>query len=244
MKKAIVIFVTILLAGYVVYAIITFESKPTESYCKEIQITIKDTASGQFILSQDVSTFLERNKIFPVGKKIANINSEEIEQKLREIPIIGEVECYFSPGGTLFITISQRKPILRILSNLDNYYMDDEAKIIPSSSNFSLHLPIATGNIDTLYAQNNLYKFALFLKENDFWNAQIAQIDVLANKDVVLIPRIGEHQILLGQLDGFEEKLERLMKFYQNGLSETGWNKYDKINLKFENQVVCTKRSS
>jgi len=242
MKKIAIILASVLLIGYIIYAVTKFESKAAESHCTEIQITIKDSASGQFILVQDVLAFLERNKIFPVGKKIPNINSEEIEQKLREIPIVDKAECYFSPGGIMHIVISQRKPILRVLSKSSDYYMDNEAKIIPGASNFSLHLPIATGSIDTLYAQDKLYKFALYLKENDFWNAQIEQIDVQPNKEVILIPKVGEHQILFGELDGFEEKLDRLMKFYQNGLRETGWNKYDKINLKFDNQIVCTKR--
>jgi cell division protein FtsQ len=39
------------------------------------------------------------------------------------------------------------------------------------------------------------------------------------------------------------EKFEKLHTFYLQGLNTTGsWNKYSVINLKFKNQIVCTKK--
>ena len=113
---------------------------------------------------------------------------------------------------------------------------------MPLSRRFTAYLPIATGAIKEDFAKTDLYKFALFLHNDKFWNAQIEQIVVLPNQDIKLIPRVGDHQIILGNLYGYKERLDKLLAFYENGLNETGWNKYSVINLKFDKQVVCTKR--
>lgn len=89
-----------------------------------------------------------------------------------------------------------------------------------------------------------LVAFAEWLREDDFWGAEIVQIVAGTTSygtiDLTLIPRSGDFKILLGELDEPEQKLNRLMRFYRNGLNHTGWNRYKTINLRYENQVVCT----
>src|SRR5690606_12597854 len=34
----------------------------------------------------------------------------------------------------------------------------------------------------------------------------------------------------------------KLLAFYQEGLSRVGWNNYSRINVAFENEVVCTRK--
>lgn len=242
MKKALLFISVFLVVGYIVFAILQFSSRSSEEICNEVYIQVTDSTVVQFISANDIRAFLERGQMLPVGEKIANINTEEIEKKLEAVPVIETAEAYFSPKGSLYINITQRKPIVRVMTSSSDYFVDESAQIIPVGSNFNVYLPIATGNVDTIYSQTALYDFAMFLKKHEFWNAQIEQIDVLTNKDVVLIPRVGEHQVILGQIEGHEQKLNQLMEFYKNGLNEAGWNKYDKINLKFEGQIVCTKK--
>ena len=82
----------------------------------------------------------------------------------------------------------------------------------------------------------------LFLRDNSLWNAQIEQINVTAQKELELIPRVGENVIFLGKPENYEEKLDRLKTFYEKGLNKVGWNKYSRISLEFNNQIICTKR--
>jgi len=53
---------------------------------------------------------------------------------------------------------------------------------------------------------------------------------------------VGAHQILLVGMDNWKEKMKNLELLYRQGLSRYGWNTYEKINLKYSNQVICTKR--
>ena len=89
-----------------------------------------------------------------------------------------------------------------------------------------------------------LVAFVEWLGKDDFWRAEIVQIVAETTSygtiDVTLIPRSGDFKILLGELDAPRQKLDRLMSFYHNGLNHTGWNRYKTINLRYNNQVVCT----
>ena len=99
-----------------------------------------------------------------------------------------------------------------------------------------------SGYVEKELAVTDLYKFALFLQGNEFWNDQIEQIYVYPDNEVELIPRVGSHRIMLGPLEGFEEKLANLRLFYEQAIPKMGWEKYSMINLKYKNQIVCTKR--
>jgi hypothetical protein len=57
--------------------------------------------------------------------------------------------------------------------------------------------------------------------------------------EVELIPRAGDHVVVLGQLDGYEKKLDNLMLFYRQAAPAEGWGKWSRINLKYDNQIVC-----
>ena len=52
----------------------------------------------------------------------------------------------------------------------------------------------------------------------------------------------GEHIVYMGQMEGFEKKLKRLKTFYRKAMGQVGWNKYVKINLEYDNQIICTKK--
>ena len=68
------------------------------------------------------------------------------------------------------------------------------------------------------------------------------QLHINENKEIELIPRVGNHIILLGSDEGLEAKFEKLMLFYQKGVQQIGWNQYSTINLKYKDQLVCLKR--
>jgi Cell division protein FtsQ. len=141
----------------------------------------------------------------------------------------------------LKIDIYQRYPILRILGLSGNYYVDKEGVVMPVNYNFSAYVPVASGYISKEYATSALLKFAVFLQDNKFWDAQIDQIYVTADGDVELIPRVGKQTIILGTLSDFEKKLDNLYAFYQKGQNKKGWNVYQAISLKYENQIIGIK---
>lgn len=243
MKKVLVIIALCLIGGYLIFAAFYFQGKPKELVCKDFEVEVEGGEEDSFIKAGDIRRYITDKGLNPQGKKLKDIDTYKIEEAILANQSVKVAKVFETNGGNVRVVLQERKPILRIMSNTgENYYIDRDGFRMPISKYQTAHLPIATGTIKEDFAKSDLYKFALFLYDNDFWNAQIDQIDVRANHELILIPRVGDHQIVLGKVDGFEEKLEKLMAFYKNGLNKTGWNTYSVINLKYDKQVVCTKR--
>lgn len=171
------------------------------------------------------------------------ISTKSLERELSKHPLIDEAECYKTPSGKVCVEVTQRIPILRVMSaNGQNYYLDNKGTIMPPEAKCVAHRVIVTGNVEKSFAMKDLYKFGVFLHNNKFWDAQIEQIHVLPDQNIELVPRVGDHLVYLGKLENFENKLARLKEFYKKGLNRVGWNKYSRINLEFSNQIICTKR--
>ena len=101
---------------------------------------------------------------------------------------------------------------------------------------------MATGYIDRQFASHQLLEVVRVLDRSEFWKAQVEQINVTRDGQIELVPRVGDHLLILGTADNVEDKLERLMNFYSKGLDNVGWNKYRSISVAYDGQVVCKKR--
>ena len=90
-----------------------------------------------------------------------------------------------------------------------------------------------------------LLNFVVLVEKDDFWRSEIVQIVVAKGPDgapeIELVPRTGSHTVIFGSPDDAEEKLAKLLTFYRRGLRNIGWEEYRTINVKYKEQVVCTK---
>ena len=82
-----------------------------------------------------------------------------------------------------------------------------------------------------------------FMLKNEFWKAQIDQVHI-DNYQMELIPKLGKHQILFGEGVMIEKKFQRLMLFYRQIMKKTGWNYYSVLDLRYDKQLVGTRRDS
>ena len=90
---------------------------------------------------------------------------------------------------------------------------------------------------------DDIYNISTYIAKDSVLASLIHQINVTPDKELELYPSIGNHKIVFGDAKDFEEKFEKLKTFYTEGLNKTdGWNKYSTINIKYKNQVVCTKK--
>jgi len=243
MKKILYIILALLLIAYLSASIYYFtDKKPNETLCEKVEIVIADSLEKYFLTEKEIVAYLTKAKLFPLNKKSNEINTYQIEEALLKNEIIESVEVVQSISGRVSIKILQRMPVLHVFSASGSYYVDKTGQTMPSQLGQAMFVPVASGNIEKSFAVSELYKFALFLQNDAFWNDQITQIYVRSAKDVELVPRVGSHRILLGSLDDFEKKLRNLRKFYEQVIPKMGWEKYSVINLKYKNQIVCTKK--
>lgn len=242
MKKVFILLFLLLIAVYLVVAVTAFNSKPTEMVCEGMELVINDSIDHGFITKKEVLRMLINKKLSPIGKKMGEINTRALEDELSQHPLIGNVECFIIPHGKIGIEVTQRIPLLRVMAaNGENYYVDEKGKAMPIPGS-AANVVVATGHIDKAFATKELYEFGLFLQKNPLWQAQIQQINVTPAKELELVPRVGDHILFLGKPGNYEEKFDRLKTFYEKGLNEIGWNKYSRISLEFDNQIICTKK--
>lgn len=246
LKYAGITLVVLALVGYIIYAMISLSAPDPDERCIGVELIIDDTRQTNFITTNDIETTLKSKHIYPQGQLMSKIDTRKIEDLIRENSFVDNVQCYKTAKGNLCIKVTQRIPVMYIIPAAgDAYYIDKGGNIIPSQE-YSAGIPIATGNIKREYAAKQLADFGMYVISDEFWNNQIEQIHVLSSKggepEVEIIPRVGNHVILLGPLTDYDKKLRRLRIFYDKAIGIVGWNKYERISLKYRNQIICTKR--
>ncbi|MGM9760348.1 MAG: cell division protein FtsQ [Parabacteroides sp.] len=242
MIRTISIIVATLLTAYILCVTYLFQDMKQDCVCHDLEIVVKDSLDKHFVDESDLRYQLKKEGMDPIKKPMDEINTEMMEKTLLKNEMIADIQVYKTPSGRIKLEVYQKMPILRVLSVRGNYYVDNHGSVMPISRRYVAHVPVASGYIEKELATTDLYKFALFLQENDFWNDQVEQIFVHPDNEVELIPRVGSQRIMMGTLEDFEEKLDKLRLFYEQAIPKVGWEKYDIINLKYKNQIVCTKK--
>jgi cell division protein FtsQ len=248
------------LLGMYLFASLSFVSnKRAQVPCTKVEVCITDTSKNKFISNKDIYAMLFAKNMKFLGTPIESINTKEVKEMIDNYPPIGNTTIYKTIDGKLKIEITQRDPILRVINNrYESYYIDKKGTVMPLSGRFTSHALIANGNIKQQFRiasstniltskkpgniVQELYIVAKFVKDNDFWNSQIVQMYVNEKQEIELIPRVGSQIIILGDTSDMEEKFHKLEVLYLEGLKYTGWNNYETINLKYKNQIICTKR--
>lgn len=241
MKKVLSIIALSLLLAYIGVAMVAFCPQPEALVCDGIELRSRNKARSQFESQEEIMNLLRRFKLDPVGKTMNEISCSAIEDSLRTLALVLDCECYKSVGTRLCINVTCRTPILRVISSQGySGYIDREGVLFDRLPK-AVYLPVATGNFDQQYAENELFELATFLQKDDFWNAQIEQINVNTDKEIELIPRVGNHVIRFGKVEHVKYKFAKLEAFYEKGLSRVGWNRYSVIDVSYGDQVVGIK---
>lgn len=234
----------ILSAGLFVYLIIvlTFASvKLGEVECKGIQVVVDGAEDNAFIDEEEVRKVIERGYGDIFARKIASVDKDSVENILAGHPVVKSAQVYYSLDGYFHVEITQRKPVLRVMSG-EGYYVDEDGKIMPLSGKYTSRVIVVTGSVSRKFACNGLYSFVMKIRDDHFWNALFEQIVVTKNDEIALVPKVGQFRIVIGDLTDVDRKMENLRLFLRKGVALRGWNVYKEINLKFENQIVCVKR--
>lgn len=230
--------------------------------CSKVSVSI-DYRSGQhFINADDVKAKVLNATGQLEGKPITFGKLGLIESVVAGIPEVSKTSVFRNIDGGLIINISQRQPLIRVHNvHGQGYYIDQQGHLMPLSPDYTARVLVATGHIQAGYSPltnlakvkpeieissnekrlRDLYRLALYIESQPFWNAFIDHIFVTPNGQFELTPKNGAHVIEFGDLNQMESKFGKLMTFYQNGLVRIGWNHYRRINVKFSNQVICSK---
>lgn len=204
----------------------------------DIQVEFEE-GDNLFITSQMVNKLLTQSSVKLKNKPKESIILRDLEYDISKNKMIENAEVYTTVGGVLKIKVIQRKPITRIRVNNKAYYLDRQGKKMPLSDNYSARVPITTGVLSDTDL-NQVYKFCNQVLNDDFMQKLVVGIHISKN-EFELKTRMGNQVILFGDLNKVNSKIKKLKVFYQKAIKDNSFKKYSKINLKYNNQVVCTK---
>lgn len=244
-KNITLVTIDLALAAYLVLAITAFNKPyPNGMACSQVKINISDGVSEGFLNVDEIEKIMKRNNIYPLGQKMATINSRLIEETLEKSPFVDNVQCYKTSSGHVCINLTQRMPVVRVKAdNGDDYYVDNHGGIM-ANTKYTSDLIIATGAVNRKYAKKVLSRVGNYIMGDKFWQNQVVQINVLRDGSMEMVPRVGDHIIYIGEPTFVQKKLKRMEKFYKYGLSKAGWNKYSYISVEFDNQIICKKKTN
>ena len=222
--------------------------KSSEDGFQKIEVTVDENEGNLFLDQQDVFQLLKDHQLDPgKSKAVGVINYEAIEKAIENNPYVESAQVYLDGGDKIQISVRQRLPVLRIInSQRVSYYLDDHGKRMPCSAKFTARVPVATGwiitNAEHLTANDSMLEQKLFvltdfLRHDSLLNALFDQIVVNDKGEFVLIPSVGNHSVLIGDVNDLEEKFNKLKIFYREALNHKGWDEYSEINLKYRNRL-------
>jgi len=231
--------------------LIAANRKEKQHVCKDILIGIKGNEGKFYVEKEDVLRLMQKTANGSLLRQVVtSINLKRLEEGLKTNPWIKNAELYFDSKDALHVFVEEREPIARVFTNTGNsFYMDSSGARMPLLDKMSIRVPVVTGftsarkfdAADSALLQQTK-QVVQFIYSNEFWNAQVGQIDITSERKFELIPVIGDHIIKLGYGDNVEDKLNALYVFYKQVMSKVGFNKYAALDVEFNGQVVAIKK--
>ncbi|CAN5327501.1 hypothetical protein BH09BAC3_BH09BAC3_28660 [soil metagenome] len=226
------------------------ERKQSNALCKDIVVEIENINDNHFLDEADILRLVETSGESIRGTSIARINLKAIEKKLKYDKHIKEAELYGDLKGNLIVSVEMRRPIARIVQeDAPDAYISEEGIVMSTSEKFTTRVMIISGRyVKQMLEKGDMMKFdegkklmemIEFINEDRFWKAQIAQMDINNHGEINIYPQVTGQLVEFGTTENFESKFKKLMVFYKEVLPQKGWTKYERVNLKYEGQVIA-----
>jgi len=247
-RKVIQTLVTICLVVGVVLAMMSADKRKAERLVKEVRITIESPENVAFLTENDIrNTLFVARHIDPLKQRIGSLDERDMEGILKANPWVNTANVFTDAEQVMHIKLTQRAPIVRIFEDDGNsYYLDKDLKVMPLSGTYTHYTQIVTGvpklvnDTPSLIIKGTVVGLVNYLNRNPFWNAQVSQIQMRTDGGFELIPILGRQHIILGDTSRIASKLTNLLAFYKQIQNKIGWDKYERIDLRFEGQVVAS----
>jgi len=229
----------------------------------KIVIHLED--ENAFITETELLERLKLNHFIFEGQKIEEIDIEAIEQFIGAISHVKSVDVFQQITGEWQVDVHIRKPIARIFNTFgETFYLDSEGNTMTTTTSHTARALVFTGEIqdrpnsvstaeiinnDSLISirkLDDIYRISAYVCNDPLFHSLVGQIHLEKNGDFVLVPVVGDQNIIFGpahSIQDVESKFDKLKIFYTEAIAYEGWTKYAEINLKYEGQIVCKKKN-
>jgi cell division protein FtsQ len=246
-RKILQVFVTAVVTTCCITAMVSASRIEDNKKLKSIVVHIKNDKKYHFIEQQEILDLVVSHQQLKLEEApIAKLDVRGMEQIIMADPWVANAQVFVDNEGVLQMYVTQRIPIARVFDKSNRtYYLDTTLSIMPISNNY-IYYAITVTNVPDL--NNDAASWALrkdivtlvrTLQADPFWSVQISQVIVDSAGMYELVPVLGDHRIIFGDLTGMRNKLNNLFSFYKNVLNRIGWDKYETLDLRFRGQVVA-----
>ena len=226
------------------------ERKLGGAVCKDIIVEIENISDNHFLDEADILRLIETSGQPVKGTNIERINLKAIELKLKTDKHIREAELYGDLKGNLIVMVELRRPIARLVQeDAPDAYLSEEGITMGISDKFSSRVMVISGKfVKQLLEKGDVMKFEegrklmemiAFISNDPFWKAQIAQVDINGRGEITIYPQVTGQLVEFGTPENYEMKFRKLMVFYKEVLPQKGWTRYERVNLKYEGQLIA-----
>ncbi len=258
LKKIARIILWLFVIGVFIAGLIYAHKKSEKHLLSNIHINFENTP-----LFLNKKTILEalKNKGATPGDTLKNIDVFKIERSVKQNPYVETINVHKRLSGDLFIDLKERTAIARLKNNSFDGFLDLTGKVLPRSKSYVPRLIVISGSIDSVFIHNaplitqeknkinpkrkdlflRLFRFIRDIYQDPFWSAQISQIHINKDKTIEITTLMGNQHIRFGSIEALSHKLRKLELLYQKGFVNTGWDKYQTIDLQYQGQIVCKK---
>lgn len=234
-----------------VFGLIAFtERMKGEISVGNIRISIDNIHGNHFVDENDIVDLMQWDHENLKGVSISKINFTEIENRIKKDPFIRDADIYTDLKGNILVNVELRRPVARIVRN-DGYdaYIAEDGTVMPVSEKFTSRVLLISGgfipallgnpNVFMLEQGGMLMNMLHTINEDEFWRAQIAQLHIDSKARITILPQVGDERIEFGKPDDIEMKFRKLKMYYREILPRAGWNKYNRVNLEYEGQIIA-----
>lgn len=232
----------IMLPVLIVFLLFLYGFSTSRNNRKKVKsITVEfEAGENHFLTHQSVNKLLIQSGDTVQNSLKSSVNLHNLEKMVLTNPFVEKSSISLTLDGVLKTYIKQRTPLARVVSSQEMYYVDKFGVKIPLSTNFSARVPLVTG-INTPEDIKELTQLVTFISKDDFLKKEIVGIEKKVTNEYVFSVRSGDYKIVFGKFINADVKVKKLKAFYNSLLLNDSIKKYKKINIKYHNQVVCTK---
>jgi len=227
------ILVTVILFGFLLsFSLKRFNNAEMEN----VSINMNQTQTPVYFV--DEKDIKELVKQFNPTKKIGDVNIPDLEKKINEIPFVDSANVYMNLNGNLNVDIKQRIPIFRLNKNGKDFYVDEKGVEFPISRNFSYPCMLVMGDVEPS-EYKELGELVEKIDKDDFSKKYFVGI-TKQNGNYNLLTSDGYYKVEIGDLENIDFKVRGFKTFVEKYLVYHNPEKYKKISVKYNNQIVTT----
>lgn len=210
-----------------------------------IEVIEEPEHTRNFVTAREIARELGDLPERAAGMLMADINTEQITERLRAIDKIEDVSVVKTTDRRILVTVTPLIPVARVFDGVESYYINKDNKRISASARYHMDVPVISGHFppsDTVFTPASLLPLIEWLDKHRKWGELVTMIRVDSPSDVIVVPAITGHVVNIGEPVDFESKFGRLGRMYTEVLPVKGWNYYDTLSVKWAGQIVGTRR--